>query len=101
MKIKKLKLEGNEKIKFLININFNDVTITLLEGGNPTKFTNTINFNLDDNGDGLKYVDIIANTCKKLYLQYLSGKKIQNEILETLDNKIYITIDVFVPEFKN
>ena len=42
MKTKTLKLEGSEKIKFRIEIEYNEVTVTLTQGGNPTKFSEKI-----------------------------------------------------------
>jgi len=93
MKTKVLKLEGNEKIKFRIEIEYNEAKIILINGGSPTKFTKTIVF------EGLNrinkdYIDVIAINCEALYKLFLVGVEFEKQILESFEDKINIEIEL-------
>lgn len=85
MKIKRLKIEGEEKIKFQLEIFYNDVVITLFDNGSPTKYVSEYSFG-DNVGSKEQYVEIIGVLCQTLYNEYLIGKRIQTDILSSLEN---------------
>lgn len=87
MKTKKLPIEGEEKLKLELVFDFDEVKITLLEGGRPTKYTDTLTFtnvNFNDPSDFEK--NYIAETLLKIYHSYLRGKKTEEYLAEIFEN---------------
>jgi len=91
MKTIKLRVEGEEKLKFYIEINFDEATVILYKGGMPTKYTHIITLN-DPESD---YYDALAIIMERLYKDYLNGLKIQEEIIKTFEDKSVIAFPDF------
>lgn len=92
MKRKKLKIEGDEKIKIELLFNFDEILITVFEGSNPTKYTDTLKIQKIKNDDLDIVLNYIAEIITKLYSNYLSGKEIENKLNELFLDKEYIEL---------
>ena len=93
MKTKILKLEGSEKIKFRIEIEYNEAKVTLINGGHETKFYEKIKYNAGDKSRG-DYLDKVGIVCDRLYKLFLYGKEFEEEILKSFEDKYHIQIDL-------
>jgi hypothetical protein len=83
---KKLKIEGEEKLKIELTIKFNEIIVTLFEGGFPTKFTKKIVVD----GVGELFMSSFANSIEELYTNYTKEKEIEGQIVEMFKDKEYI-----------
>ena len=97
MRTRKLKLEGNEKIKFEIQIEYNDITVVLWFSGTPTKYKYTYTLEKPFNEEIKdRYFEQIGIVCKKLYDNFIVGRTIQTDIYNMLEYKDVIEFDLDV-----
>ena len=93
MKTRNLKLEGNEKIKFRIEIEFNQAKVTLINGGHETKFTETIAYDSEDKRMG-DYLDKVGIICEKLYMIFKTAMEFEEDILKSFEDKYNIELEL-------
>jgi hypothetical protein len=91
MKKKKLKIEGEEKIKFEIIFEFDEIKITLFEGVSATKYSDVLTIQNTGNNDGEHEKEFIGETILRLYSEYKKGKEIENLLIDTFEDKEYIS----------
>ncbi len=94
MKTITLKVDGDEKVKFRLIFEYDEVRITLLHGGNETKYTDTLTIGYRNGGVATSELNFIADTIQKLYTQYLMGKETENELVEMFEDKKNIELKV-------
>lgn len=92
MKTKKLKIEGDEKIKIELKFDFDEVYITLFEGGRPTKYKDVLTFSKENYDDMSFEVSLIGKIIKKLYDQYLKAKKMETNLIKVFEDRENIEI---------
>ena len=92
MKTKKLKIEGNEKIKVELKFDLDEVHITLLQGGNPTKYKDTLTFQKFANDDSKLEESIIGKTIRRLYGEYVVAKEMEGKLIKLFEDMVYIEI---------
>jgi hypothetical protein len=90
MKTKKLKVEGNEKLKFELIFDLDEIKITLFAGGHPTKYTDTLTFTRNTNTDNNSEIEFIGTTISRLLIEYEKAKRIEIYLVDLFDGKEYI-----------
>ena len=91
MKIRKLKIEGQEKLKIELMFDLDDLKITIFEGGKPTKYTDTLTFsrkNIQVESDF--EVKLIGETFTRLFEEYKAGKEMEKYLIDKFEDKEYI-----------
>ena len=71
MKTISLKVEGDEKIKFRIKFDFDEVQIILFEGGMQTKYHDILTLSHTNEDGYALHLNFIAETIQRLYTMYL------------------------------
>jgi len=95
MKVKKLKIEGEEKLKIELKFDLDELRITIFDGGKPTKYTDVLTFNMNyDLDDSTFEVNFIGETIQRLYLEYLKGKKVEKKLLDLFEDKENIELKI-------
>jgi len=92
MKTVTLKVEGNEKIKFKLFFEFDEVRIILFEGGTSTKYHDTLT--ISGYGDDISELNFIADTIQKLYTSYLRAKETERKLIKLFEDKKNIELKV-------
>ena len=92
MKKRKLKIEGEEKLKVELRFIFDEVYITLYEGGMPTKYKDVLTFQAIKNTDSSLELEMIGATISKLYGNYIDGKEVEKNLNELFVDKEYIEV---------
>ncbi|GAG99936.1 unnamed protein product, partial [marine sediment metagenome] len=87
MKTKKLKVEGNEKLKFELIFDLDEIKITLFAGGHPTKYTDTLTFSRNSSEDSNFEIELIGATISRLLISYEKAKRIEEYLVELFDGK--------------